>query len=108
MRQRLGEKESQEKKGVAWQCYEKDHREWERDFERDRKAWGKMDWFIIAGLALALVLLLSCYRTTGSAPLAIPPAVPDPSVRCLGYAQWSDAWCECVWAADSTYFERGE
>ncbi len=25
---------------------------------------------------------------------------------CSGYRQWTDSWCECMWAADSTAFTR--
>lgn len=24
---------------------------------------------------------------------------------CAGYQKWTDSWCECMWAQDSTYFD---
>jgi hypothetical protein len=50
-------------KKYAWRDYEKDRRQWERDFEHDRKIARRImrrtDWFIIGAAIVALVLVLS-------------------------------------------------
>lgn len=45
-------------------------------------------------LALLILLALVACATTRPSP-------------CTGYVQYTDAWCECMWAADSTYFTKG-
>lgn len=76
-----------------------DLNKWERELREDkaRFGWTWFDWVIVAGAVIALALVLSCSRTV--APVS-------PEVQCAGYAAWGDAWCECMWEADSTFFNR--
>jgi hypothetical protein len=60
--------------------------------------------------AAALLLLMACSPTTNPSAPEVPGALFEPRQwpeECAGYAQLGDAWCECVWSADSALFTKG-
>jgi hypothetical protein len=104
--------------GEPFQDFETNRRQtlerWTQDFDQDRRSWSRLDWFIAAAAIVALTLVLACSRGSVTQPeVTTEPPKPGAALfeprewpaECAGFTPWGDAWCECVWAADSTLFQ---